>query len=150
MNQNSDNTADRDKYKNKSAHDKDFGSSTTSELPRKAVIETIPIVTRSYLKITGFTESERIIELEGREVVIGRSSECVIYLPVDTVSRNHARVFLRNEEYTIEDLGSANGTYVNGIKVVKCVLRNNDHITIGGVKMVFHEDQALEKRKKPL
>ena len=81
--------------------------------------------------------------------MLGRSSECEIHLPIITVSRNHARIFLRNEEYTIEDLGRANGTYVSGIKVVRCVLHNNDQITIGEMKKVFHEDQVLEKRKVP-
>jgi pSer/pThr/pTyr-binding forkhead associated (FHA) protein len=149
MDQNRDRIAKKEKSGSKFSQDKDFGSSTTSELPRDGIIERIPIATRSYLVVKGFEEQERIIELEGGELVIGRSPECGICLPVDTVSRNHARIFLQNEEYTIEDLGSANGTYVNGIKVVRCVLRNNDQLTIGEVKMVFYEDRALDQGGMP-
>lgn len=43
-------------------------------------------------------------------------------LNLNSVSRKHARIFLRKEEYHIEDLHSTNGTYVNGVRVVKCIL----------------------------
>lgn len=129
--------------------EKELGSSTTSALPRESFIEENPIPTRSYLKIVGFDKEDKVIELAKQEVIIGRGPECGIQLIVDTVSRKHARIFFRNEEYTIEDLGSANGTYVNGIKAVKCILRNNDQISIGDVKMAFHEDQVLEKGREP-
>jgi pSer/pThr/pTyr-binding forkhead associated (FHA) protein len=81
-----------------------------------------------------------------RAVVIGRSAECDIQLEVQNVSRKHASVFFHNEEYLIEDLESTNGVFVNGIKVVKCVLRNNDQIEIGGVKLVFNEEKRLHKK----
>jgi pSer/pThr/pTyr-binding forkhead associated (FHA) protein len=61
------------------------------------------------------------------------------------ISRRHAQITFRNEEYHLEDLGSTNGTYVNGIKIVKCILRNNDQIDIGGVKMLFTEEKSLQK-----
>ncbi len=54
--------------------------------------------------------------------------------------------FLHNEEYLIEDLGSKNGVFVNGIRVVKCILRNSDQIDIGGVKLVFREEKRLHKK----
>jgi pSer/pThr/pTyr-binding forkhead associated (FHA) protein len=117
----------------------------TCRLPRKVVVREIPIESRAYLKISGLGQGDRIIELEERELVIGRGPECRIQLPASTVSRKHAQIFFRNEEYHIEDLGSANGTYVNGIKIVKCVLRNKDQIDIGEARMLFHEDQILQK-----
>jgi pSer/pThr/pTyr-binding forkhead associated (FHA) protein len=87
-----------------------------------------------------------IFELSERAVVIGRSAECDIQLGVQNVSRNHAQVVFHDEEYLIEDLESTNGVFVNGIKVVKCVLRNNDQIEIGGVKLVFNEEKRLHKK----
>jgi pSer/pThr/pTyr-binding forkhead associated (FHA) protein len=106
----------------------------------------MPVSQRAYLEITGSEKKDGIFELGERAVIIGRSPECDIQLGVQNVSRKHACVLLQNEEYLIEDLESTNGVFVNGIKVVKCVLRNNDQIEIGGVKLVFNEEKRLDKK----
>ena len=49
-----------------------------------------------------------------RTLMIGRDEECDIHLPDRQVSRNHARIFWTGDHYRIEDLGSKNGTHVNG------------------------------------
>ena len=111
----------------------------TMPLDRKALLEDLKIQKRAQLEVFGL-ESEPICKELGKdEFIIGRSSECDLPIPVDDVSRNHARIFCNNEEFYIEDLGSTNGTYVNGITVVRCVLRSNDQIDIGDVKMIFVE-----------
>jgi len=122
------------------------GFDTTDEIPRAKFATIMPISQRAYLEITGSEEKDGIFDLSEREVVIGRSPECDIQLGVQNVSRKHARVLLQNEEYLIEDLGSTNGVFVNGIKVAKCVLRANDQIEIGGVKLVFNEEKRLPKK----
>ena len=122
------------------------GFDTTAELPRGKFADIVPASQRAYLEITGSEEKDGIFELGDRAVVIGRSAECDIQLGVQNVSRKHARVLFQNEEYLIEDLESTNGVFVNGIKVVKCVLRNNDQIEIGGVKLVFNEEKTLHKK----
>src|SRR5512137_897126 len=131
--------------KNKILKDND-GFDTTAEIPRGKFADLTPLSQRAYLEITGSEEKDGIFELGKSSVVIGRSMECDIQLGVQNVSRKHARVFLLNEEYLIEDLESTNGVFVNGIKVVKCVLRNNDQIEIGGVKLVFNEEKRLHKK----
>jgi pSer/pThr/pTyr-binding forkhead associated (FHA) protein len=118
---------------------------TTEEIPRGKFADIVPLSQRAYLAITGSEEKNGIFELDERAVVIGRSTESDIQLGVQNVSRRHARVFFHNEEYLIEDLGSTNGVFVNGIKVVKCILRNHDQIEIGGVKLVFNEEKRLLK-----
>ena len=121
------------------------GFDTTEEIPRGKFTDIMPLSQRAYLEITGSEERDGIFELGERAVVIGRSTECDIQLGIQNVSRKHAHVSLHNEEYLIEDLGSTNGVFVNGIKIVKCVLRNNDQIEIGGVKLVFNEEKRLHK-----
>ena len=64
---------------------------------------------------------------------------------VENVSRKHALITFRRNEYWLEDLDITNGTYINGIKIAKCVLRNNDQIDIGGVKMYFNEITVLKE-----
>ncbi len=91
------------------------------------------------MEIIGSSEENKVIELGEEEVIIGRGSSCKLRLPSKSVSRKHARIFFRNDEYYIEDLGSTNGTYVNGIRVVKCALRRNDLIYLGGVRILFNE-----------
>lgn len=91
------------------------------------------------MEIVGRSEDNEVINLGEEEIIIGRGPDCRLRLPSKNVSRKHARVFFRNDEYYIEDMGSTNGTYVNGIRVVKCALRKNDLIYIGGVKILFNE-----------
>ncbi|MBX3182582.1 MAG: DUF4388 domain-containing protein [Polyangiaceae bacterium] len=70
--------------------------------------------------------------LEGdREIYIGRSSDLEMVLVEEMVSRKHARVTVRGGEITIEDLGSTNGTFVNGEKIERATLKEGDRVLIG-------------------
>ncbi len=65
------------------------------------------------------------------QVVVGRSPECDIVLDDRQVSRHHARVFRRDDHYFIEDLGSKNGTHINGRDVSGVApLQDGDEIQI--------------------
>src|SRR3954468_10344400 len=66
-----------------------------------------------------------------REIVIGRSSELDMVLVEDMVSRKHAKIITDENAVTIEDLGSTNGTFVNGEKVRTSEIRDGDRILIG-------------------
>jgi hypothetical protein len=69
----------------------------------------------------------------GEEISIGRATGCAVALPTDTfVSQVHARVFRREDEYWVEDLGSTNGTLVNGRKLTgPAPLRKGDRLQVG-------------------
>ena len=66
-----------------------------------------------------------------KQVVIGRSSELDMVLVEDMVSRKHAKISVAEGRITIEDLGSTNGTFVNGEKVKQARLKEGDRILIG-------------------
>ena len=66
-----------------------------------------------------------------REIVIGRSSELDMVLVEDMVSRKHAKIVTGDNVVEIEDLGSTNGTFVNGEKVDKLALKEGDRVLIG-------------------
>jgi len=68
---------------------------------------------------------------EGQEIVIGRSSELDMVLVEEMVSRKHARIALTDGVINIEDLGSTNGTFVNGEKVDRGTLHEGDRVLIG-------------------
>ncbi len=67
----------------------------------------------------------------GREVIIGRSSDLDMVLVEDMVSRKHAKISVSNGQVVIQDLGSTNGTFVNGEKIKRVRLREGDRILIG-------------------
>jgi diguanylate cyclase (GGDEF)-like protein len=70
--------------------------------------------------------------LKHQETVIGRSSTATIRIEDDGVSRRHARVVVQGGEVFVEDLGSANGTLLNGNRIVaKEVLKDGDKLALG-------------------
>src|SRR5262245_53988490 len=66
-----------------------------------------------------------------REIVIGRSSDLDMVLVEDMVSRKHAKISTLGGQIVIQDLGSTNGTFVNGEKIKKIRLKEGDRILIG-------------------
>src|SRR5664279_6413102 len=69
------------------------------------------------------------------EYVIGRRSDCQIFVPDMRVSRQHARLWRDGDNWTCEDLGSNYGTYINGIRLQSATqLRHDDEITIANNK----------------
>ena len=66
-----------------------------------------------------------------REIIVGRSSELDMVLVEDMVSRKHAKITAAGDQIVIQDLGSTNGTFVNGEKIKKARLKEGDRILIG-------------------
>jgi len=71
------------------------------------------------------------------ETRLGRAPESEIFLDDVTVSRKHAAVYSVAQEFVLRDLGSLNGTYVNGDPSVEAVLKSGDEIQIGKFHMIF-------------
>lgn len=79
-------------------------------------------------------------------VVIGRGGVDVELTTTD-VSRRHARISIGDQGFQLEDLGSANGTYLNGARITKpAPLRVGDHVQIGNTVLVFAQRDELEER----
>lgn len=67
----------------------------------------------------------------GTSMRLGRSSSCDLVLADDSVSRRHAEIALRGGVCVIRDLGSCNGTWVNGRAVQRARLRGGDELQLG-------------------
>jgi FHA domain/Domain of unknown function (DUF4388) len=74
----------------------------------------------------------------GRPLVIGRQADADLVIPDDLLSRRHARLAFEGDELVVEDLGSTNGTYVNGARVTRGRVSEGDRLLVGGsiVKVV--------------
>jgi pSer/pThr/pTyr-binding forkhead associated (FHA) protein len=76
-----------------------------------------------------FPSSERTL--------IGRSPECDVFLDDVTVSRRHAELVRDDETFTITDLGSLNGTFVNRKRIESAELDDDDELQIGKYRLTF-------------
>jgi pSer/pThr/pTyr-binding forkhead associated (FHA) protein len=72
------------------------------------------------------------------KLLIGRNPEAEINLNSTKVSRKHAVLSVREKSLQIEDLGSSNGTRVNGMAIKMYDLHPNDRVTIGNYELNFH------------
>lgn len=72
--------------------------------------------------------------------LIGRQTGCHVRIPAAEISRQHCEVLLKGETITVRDLGSANGTFVNGEKIDQRVLQAGDMVTIGSVNLLLRID----------
>ena len=84
------------------------------------------------------------VTLDGSEIDLGRSPECSIQIDFTNVSRRHACVHAEEEDFVIEDLGSTNGTHVNGVRISRCILRSNDVVGIGSCRILFVYERKRE------
>lgn len=66
-----------------------------------------------------------------KPIIVGRSSDLDMVLVEDMVSRKHARITMQQDQIWIEDLGSTNGTFVNGEKIKRARLKEGDRVLIG-------------------
>jgi hypothetical protein len=85
------------------------------------------------------THTVRGYVLDVAGATLGRSREADIMLPDTTVSRRHCRIAWAESAYRLEDLGSSNGTCVNGSIVRSAALRHGDLIRLGDQELEFIE-----------
>src|SRR5512143_1484742 len=90
----------------------------------------------------------RRYKLGDGEYVIGRRSDCQIFVPDMRVSRQHARLVRASDGWQLEDLGSNNGTYINGVRLqAATVLKHEDEITIANNKIRVEAQDAPSENK---
>jgi signal transduction histidine kinase len=79
----------------------------------------------------------RVYELRGGENIVGRQSRTV-HITDGTVSRHHAKLSLANGHWVLEDMGSGNGTYLNGLRMTApSPVKRGDQIRCGSTLLVF-------------
>ena len=107
-----------------------------SSAPPPVAVAPQPQVARAHLVVVAPDEQRgRSYELLD-ELTVGRAAGCHIALDDRFVSQLHARMFRRDDQCFLEDLGSTNGTFLNDVKVTSpALLTKGDHVRIGNVVM---------------
>ncbi|HWS26799.1 MAG TPA: GGDEF domain-containing protein [Xanthomonadales bacterium] len=77
-------------------------------------------------------------------LMIGRAEDCGLVLSNTSVSRHHCRIFRDGPGYSVEDLGSTNGCFVNGEPVRKLGLRDGDRLRVGQCELKFFGEGSAE------
>ncbi len=84
-------------------------------------------------------QNGEMIRIDKDTMIIGRSRTCDVVIPSAKVSRQHASLSRVDGELYIEDLGSANGVWLNGEKVTRAKIRTGDSFTISDETLLFEE-----------
>jgi phosphoserine phosphatase RsbU/P len=85
--------------------------------------------------------------LDAEVTVMGRAPECQIQLDSNMVSRRHAQVVREGNSFYLEDLGSGNGTFLNGKRIAeRTPLRADDRLKLGPILLRFESGAAPRKR----
>ncbi len=88
----------------------------------------------SAIVLSGFYEGLEV-SLDRERIVIGRGRKADLALAEATISRSHAAIGFDGQAFYVEDLGSTNGTLVNGAKVTKQALKCDDEIQMGKLRI---------------
>jgi diguanylate cyclase (GGDEF)-like protein len=103
---------------------------------------------RPLLTLLSGVNAGEIFSLDQVETVIGRAREAGVRIDALGISRSHARILrLGQGAYSIEDMGSTNGVYVNGVEVKRADLTPGDQLQIGSdVILRFNVVDAAEEK----
>lgn len=87
--------------------------------------------------------------LSGAVVTIGRQPDNLFCIDNPAVSGHHAKVYVEGDRYVVEDAESFNGTYVNGQRISKAVLKDGDNVTIGKHTIEFRDEIRQDISAQP-
>lgn len=98
-----------------------------------------PAVSFATLHITYQDGGTKSIPITSYQVSIGRRLDSQVMLHDPDVSKDHAELLITQEGYLLRDLGSTNGTFINGVQISEQYLYLNDEITLGTTRLILGE-----------
>lgn len=112
----------------------------TLNLEEQAAVSALPANSALLISHRGPGAGSRFL-LDQDVTVAGRHPEADIFLDDVTVSRRHVQFLRTNNSFQLEDMGSMNGTYVDGVRVNNTLLTNGAEILIGKFRLTFYASQ---------
>ena len=88
-------------------------------------------------------------DLQDEKITIGRLADNSLQIDDGSVSSRHAEIEQEGDAFHLHDLGSTNGTFVNGEQVSDAVLRHGDEVRFGMVEAVFHGEEEAPDQPLP-
>jgi DNA-binding winged helix-turn-helix (wHTH) protein len=105
-----------------------------------ATVTTLATPGMGSLALFGLIWNDRLLPLNEGQQSAGRGEECELVIDAETVSRRHARILVQDGNASIEDLGSTNGTSVNGVRIcAPTPLLDGDEVALGTVKLLVRK-----------
>ncbi|HTV18173.1 MAG TPA: GGDEF domain-containing protein [Polyangiaceae bacterium] len=104
---------------------------------------------RALLVRTDSANAGQVLKLTGDRFGLGRHPDNQACVDDDGISRFHARISIDKTKYWVEDLGSSNGTYINGRRITSCELNNGDTLNLGP-RVSFRFSAATEHEERVL
>ncbi len=106
---------------------------------------------RAYLVVLAGASLGEMYKVDGDKTIIGRGGKAQVRLLDDGISREHAQVVVEGNKIYLQDLGSTNGTFCNGMKVDRKELADGDKILVGSttiLKFTYHDnlDEIFQKQ----
>jgi len=96
-----------------------------------------------------FQGAETVVSLTRGETTVGRANDCTIFIPDPRLSRVHFKVRPMGDAFQLRDVGSGNGTRVNGKPVYATTLRHGDVIEAGGLRCLFLAEADVSAPEAP-
>ena len=92
-------------------------------------------------------QGRRDFPLKDEKTILGRRQDCGLRIPTQDVSRQHCEVLIHKKILAVKDLGSSNGTFVNGKRVAEDALKAGDRLRVGPVTFIVQVDGKPVKIK---
>lgn len=115
------------------------GTDGTQVMSTTALQQVRPQMQSSALLLLQTSGGPHPIPLESTMLTLGRGLSNDVILEDPRVSRHHAQLRYKNRRFWITDLGSTNGTFINGERVLEVALRDGDTVSLGGLELTFRE-----------
>ena len=106
----------------------------------------------AYLKLINLRRNLKFKMHESYSVkentTIGRSKRCHVFIDDPFLSKNHARIFLKDGSFYVEDLGSTNGSFLNGRRLGSQSVRikDSDKLSFGNISFIFVDNLQPERK----
>lgn len=114
------------------------------ELANLPELAPLPANRRYSLAVILGASAGHIYPITKPRIVLGRGAGSDLQLPDSEVSRRHAALDIRGDEAFLVDLGSSNGSFVNGIRVQSATIASHQEFSLGTTTLMFIVTEALE------